>query len=189
MSLDQAKLLFALLALFANAITLWIAFVWLGGAISDRIAALRDATTATLGPAAVRLAFLIAGVATFGSLYLSEVADLVPCRLCWFQRIAMYPLFVIFGVGWLRRDRSAWAHAVPLAAIGAVLAAWHLLVQRFPSLEGSACELGVPCSASYFEVFGFMTIPYMALSGFVAILALGAVARSAGASVTGSDQE
>ena len=189
MSLDQAKLLFALLALLTNALVLWMAVVWLGGAFSERLAELRDRTSELLADAALPLAFFVAGTATFGSLYLSEVANLVPCRLCWFQRIAMYPLTVVYGIAWLRRDHGAWMYGVPLAGIGAALSVWHLLVQWYPTLESSACELGVPCSASYFEVFGFMTIPYMALSGFVAILALSAVIRRTSATVLATEDD
>ena len=66
----------------------------------------------------IPLAFVVATVATLGSLYLSEVANFVPCRLCWYQRIAMYPLPVLLGVAWWKRDDGVRRYALPLAIIG-----------------------------------------------------------------------
>lgn len=183
MSLDQAKLLFALLALMTNAFVVGMVVLWAGAGFSRTLAAYRDRAVQALAGSAVPLAFYIAGTATFGSLYLSEVAGLEPCRLCWFQRVAMYPLMAIFAVAWLRKDRSGWVYGMPMAVVGAGLALWHLTIQWFPSLEGTTCEIGVPCSSPYFEVFGFMSIPYMALSGFLGIIVLMAVMRTNAASV------
>jgi disulfide bond formation protein DsbB len=187
MSLDQAKLLFGFLTLLTNVLVVWIAVMWLGSRFSSRIAGLRLATIETLRGAAVPLAFLIASGATLGSLYLSEIANLAPCRLCWFQRIAIYPLMVVFGVAWFRKNASAWMYGIPLAIMGMGVSGYHFFLQRFPSFEGAACEFGVPCSAIYFEVFGFMTIPYMAVSSTVAILALSAVALAKSTSVRDSE--
>jgi len=113
------------------------------------------------------VAWLVAAVATSGSLYFSEVADFVPCRLCWIQRACMYPLVVLLLVPRLRRV------AVVLAAIGAVVATYHVVLERFPSLETSGtCDPDTPCSLVWFERLGFVTLPFMALSGFVLIITL-----------------
>jgi len=120
----------------------------------------------------VQLAFVVALVATLGSLYLSEVAHFVPCRLCWYQRIAMYPLVVILGIAAIRDDPGVTRYAAPVAAIGALLSIWHIGVERIPGIPSGACSLDVPCSLIYVERFGFVTIPTMALFGFLAILTL-----------------
>ena len=107
-----------------------------------------------------------------GSLYFSEVANYVPCRLCWFQRIAMYPLAVILLVAAIRRDRGVRWYAIPLAGLGACVSIYHYLVEWHPQLEGDACDPTNPCSLVWFREFGFVTLALMALCGFVAIIAL-----------------
>jgi hypothetical protein len=129
---------------------------------------------------ALPLATAIATVATVGSLYLSEVAGYLPCTLCWYQRIAMYPLVVVLGVATWRRDREVWRTAVPIAVIGAGIAVWHLAIERNPAL-GGACDVTAPCSLIWVREFGFLTIPTMALIGFVAIAVLVVAARPAAA--------
>jgi disulfide bond formation protein DsbB len=108
-----------------------------------------------------------------GSLYFSEVADYVPCTLCWYQRIAMYPLAVVLLVAALRRDRAVRWYVGPIAAIGALISTYHYLVEWFPSLEGEGvCAVSVPCTTPWFRQFGFVTLSFMALCGFAAILVL-----------------
>lgn len=117
------------------------------------------------------LAALVTVTATFGSLYLSEVAHLIPCRYCWFQRVAMYPLALVLVVALIFRDRSVRRYAVPLAAVGLALSTWHYLLQNFPSLEdASSCNILNPCTVKYAWKFGFVSIPYMA--GSVSLLTL-----------------
>jgi disulfide bond formation protein DsbB len=118
------------------------------------------------------MAWVVALVATIGSLVYSEVIHFVPCRLCWFQRIAMYPLSVVLLVGALRREAAARFYALPLAAVGLAISTWHYLIQLNPSWEGGACDPLNPCSARYVETFGFISIPFMAGVGFIVILIL-----------------
>lgn len=134
----------------------------------------------TLGTAGLWLAFAVAATSMAGSLYLSEVAGFVPCVLCWYQRIAMYPLAVIIGIAAIRGDRSIYHYAIPVAAIGAAISAWHIGVQRLPGLPSGSCSLDVPCSAIYVEVLGFITIPTMALAGFLGIVTLLLLMRDGG---------
>jgi disulfide bond formation protein DsbB len=129
-----------------------------------------------VGPVALWLAFGVAATATAGSLYLSEVAGFVPCSLCWYQRIAMYPLVVLLGLAAWRRDSGIRLYVAPLATIGALIAAYHVALERVPTLPSGACSLDAPCTVIWFERFGFVTIPVMALVGFLSILALVVVA-------------
>ncbi len=121
---------------------------------------------------AIRVAFIAALMATLGSLYLSEIVGFVPCELCWFQRIAMYPLVIVLGVGALRNDLEVWRTALPISAIGALISAYHVVVQRAPSLEVTECSGAVPCSAIYVTVWGFVSIPVMAGGVFVLVSAI-----------------
>lgn len=165
-----------LLALAAYLGVLGTASVW----AMDRIGVATGAFGALRGvvrPAALWLAFLVAATATAGSLYFSEVAGFVPCALCWYQRIAMYPLAVVVGIAAVRGDAGVARYAVPVAAIGALLSIWHIGVERIPGLPSGSCSLDVPCSAITVEVLGFVTIPTMALAGFAAIITLLLLAR------------
>ena len=164
MDVEAAQLFFTLLALVA-----------LGGAVTvvvARLLAPRGGLVAAIDEAALWIAFLIAATATAGSLYFSEVADFVPCRLCWFQRIAMYPLAVILLVAAIRRDRGVRWYVVPVAAIGAIISTYHYVIEWQPELEGGACGIGPSCAAFWFRELGFVTLAFMALCGFLAIIAL-----------------
>lgn len=159
----------SLLALGAAALAVAVFAAWV---VRGRSRALDEAMTA-VGDAALWIAFLVAAIAMAGSLYFSESAGFVPCRLCWFQRIAMYPLAVILLVAAWRRDRDVRWYVVPVAAIGACVSLYHYLVEWNPGLEGGACEAtGPSCSAVWFREFGFVTLSFMALCGFVAIVVL-----------------
>ena len=126
----------------------------------------------TISDSALWLAWLVAVGATVGSLYFSEVANFNPCRLCWFQRIAMYPLAVILLVGALRRDPGVRWYALPLAVIGAAISAWHSLIEWRPSLDSGECEFqGPSCTFVWFREFG-LSLANMALIGFLTILIL-----------------
>lgn len=164
MTTQSVTLLFALLAVLAQLVVVAV----LGAAVTGRRRALR----ARVGRYTVGAAAVVALTATLGSLYLSEVADFPPCRLCWFQRIAMYPLVVLLGLGALRLDQGVRLYGIVIAALGGSVSVWHLFVERFPTLEGSSCDPLNPCSIIWVERFGYLTIPAMALSGFALVIAL-----------------
>lgn len=115
-------------------------------------------------------AWCVAAVAMAGSLYLSDVVGLAPCLFCWYQRICMYPLVLVLGVGLWRGDTGVWRYGMPLAVVGAAIAAYHVSVQLRPAAEPTACAGGVPCSARYLAVYGFVSIPVMAGAAFLLIL-------------------
>lgn len=117
--------------------------------------------------------FAIAAVATVGSLYFSEVANYVPCRLCWFQRIAMYPIAVVALVGLIRRDAAARWYLLPLAVVGGAVSAYHSMIELGWLADSESCALAGPsCADVWFRTFGFMTLALMALAGFVSIIVL-----------------
>jgi hypothetical protein len=177
MTLDEVTTIFAVLAIVGS-----VAVV--GLVVGLAVPASRAVLVARLGGQGLPFAWLVATVATLGSLYLSEVAHLPPCRLCWFQRVAMYPLVVVLGIGWLRRDDGARLPGMVLAGIGLAVNLWHVAVEIRPSLEGSGCDPLNPCSLRWVEQLGFWTIPRMATVAFSLVLAaltVGALAaRTAG---------
>lgn len=174
MSRDAVLLFFSLLALGAQAAVVLMIVTAVGGRAT---AGARQWLVDVVGPHATVLALVVAVVATAGSLYLSEVAHFTPCVLCWYQRIAMYPLVVILGIAaW--RDDDLWPYVPVIPAIGGAVSIYHMLVERLPSLESSACDPNNPCSLIWTERFGYQTIPTMALSAFALIAALALTGRA-----------
>lgn len=116
------------------------------------------------------LAWLIALAATVGSLFFSEVMDLPPCVLCWYQRITSYPLVLIIGTGIILRDSRMKFYALPLSIAGLIISIYHnLLYYGFIPEAITPCTEGVPCNAVQIEWLGFITIPLMGLAAFVSL--------------------
>jgi disulfide bond formation protein DsbB len=125
------------------------------------------------------LAFGAALIATLGSLYYSEIRGFIPCTLCWYQRILMYPLVLVTLVGILTRDARLPYYVLPLSVVGLGLSTYHYLIQLGIIERTAACAVGVPCNARYVNYFGFVTIPLMAATAFAIITLSMAVARRA----------
>jgi disulfide bond formation protein DsbB len=116
-------------------------------------------------------AWVIALMSMAISLYFSDIRGFVPCNLCWYARILMYPLVVIIGIGIIRRDRNWVAYAAPLVAVGWILELYHSLLQWgvIPEIV-TKCLINVPCTTKNIDYFGFVTIPFL---GFLAFTAIG----------------
>ena len=116
------------------------------------------------------IAWAVALTSMIGSLFFSEVMQLPPCVLCWYQRIAMYPLVVIIGVAIIARNASVKMYALPLAAAGVVISIYHnLIYYGFVPESLTPCAEGVPCNAVQLELLGFVTIPLMGLAASIVI--------------------
>lgn len=139
----------------------------------------------------VRYAFITALLATAGSLWLSEISGIPPCKLCWYQRVAMYPLVVVLGAGLYKKTKPR-LPALILSITGLVIASYHYLVQRANfwqadtmnaaqqaiswffeaiglALQAPGCSVDASCSAMYLGYWGFYSIPLMAAVSFLAI--------------------
>jgi disulfide bond formation protein DsbB len=172
---------FLVLTLAADAVVVVALVLAIAGLVSPRARAAVVSLATAVAPQAVLLAWIVATVTTLGSLYYSEHAGFIPCELCWYQRIVMYPLVIVLGVAWLRRDRQVWKTALVFVVIGAPLSLYHWLVERVPAFaESSSCSITVPCTAPYFEKLGFVTLAWMAMSSFllIGVLMLGLVVGS-----------
>lgn len=118
-------------------------------------------------------AWLIAAVATAGSLFFSQVMEFAPCELCWYQRICLFPLVLLLARGLFPLDPGVVRYALPLAGLGALVAGYHVLVYEGVIPESlRPCARGVSCREEYIELFGFVSIPLMALLAFAAITGL-----------------
>ena len=166
------QLFYGILALAAIAAIVGIVGLRVLAFASDGARDVYDDLAGTIEPMAYGLAFVVAIAATGGSLYFSEVAGYVPCTLCWYQRIAMYPLVVIFGTALVRRQRRPPTGTAVLATVGAVIAAYHVALEWFPSLDSGACSASVPCTLVWFRAFGVFSMPTLALTAFLLILTL-----------------
>ena len=115
-------------------------------------------------------AWFMALSSVVGSLFFSEVMALPPCVLCWWARIAMYPLVLIIGIGIITRDARMKVYALALSMLGLVIAIYHnLLYYGFIPDGITPCSDGAPCNAVQIELLGFITIPMMGLGAFAAI--------------------
>jgi disulfide bond formation protein DsbB len=171
MSIDATTTFFAL-ATMALALVI---VVLLGGWALPKT---RVAVRAFVGPVGLGAATGIACSAMAGSLYLSEIAHFTPCRLCWYQRIAMYSSAILLLLAVIRRRQAVRPLVTVLCTIGALISSYHVLIERFPNLESSTCDPNNPCSLKWVEKFGFVTIPGMALTCFVAIICLLTIRRT-----------
>jgi disulfide bond formation protein DsbB len=115
-------------------------------------------------------AWLVSIIATLGSLYFSEVKGFIPCELCWYQRIFMYPLTLILGVATFQNDAGLKKLVLPMSIFGGIISFFHYLEQKVPGFGGiKPCASGVPCNAEYINWLGFVTIPFLALTAFTLI--------------------
>lgn len=119
----------------------------------------------------LELSFLVAFVATAGSLFFSDVAGLEPCRLCWFQRIFMYPLVILLGLAWLRKDGKIIDYVLALSLIGALISLYHNYI-FYVAQKAAVCSTAASCTVPYVLEFGYVTIPVMALTAFLSLIAL-----------------
>lgn len=123
------------------------------------------------------LSFFVALFATAGSLVLSEIVNLPPCELCWYQRIFVYPQVVIFGIAALKSDFKVRIYSLALSVIGALLAMYHIFLQLYPAIFPPCSDEVASCTAKQFVVYGYITIPVMSLTIFLMLIFLGIAAK------------
>lgn len=119
------------------------------------------------------IGLIVVLTATSGSLYMSNVLGWDPCRLCWFQRIAIYPIVVLLGTAIVLKKDDIADYVMPLTMIGIPIAAYHYMVQRIDQFQSAGCSvLSVSCETTYTFYFGYISVPMMALTALVAVLVL-----------------
>jgi hypothetical protein len=116
-------------------------------------------------------AFVVAALGTGGSLFFSEIAGFVPCDLCWFQRICMYPLSILTLLAALRGDYRVVTYFLPFPLVGSCVSIYHLLIENQVISEPTSCRIGgAGCAVKWINEFGYITIPTLALTGFVLLI-------------------
>jgi len=118
-------------------------------------------------------AFVVAAIATGGSIFYSQVAGFIPCEFCWFQRMMMYPLSILTLLIAARGDNRAARYVLPLPVVGAGTSIYHMLLEHHVIKEPGACTLtGGGCTANWIALhsFGYLTIPTLALTAFLLLI-------------------
>jgi disulfide bond formation protein DsbB len=113
------------------------------------------------------VAWVVVTTATLGSLFFSEVMGIPVCLLCWYQRIAMYPMVLVLAVGLLPYDPKVIRYATALTAVGWLIALFQvLLVAGIIPESAQPCVQGIPCSETHIALFGFLSIPVLSILTF-----------------------
>ncbi|MFA5890014.1 MAG: disulfide bond formation protein B [Actinomycetota bacterium] len=178
MSVDTLTTFFALLTVLSNVAVVVAVVLWIGGLFSPAVAEVGARLRDSLSGSALALAWSVAAVSMAGSLYYSEIAHIPPCLLCWYQRIAMYPLAIILGIAAIKKDVGIRIYALVLAGVGTIIATYHYQLERFPDQTSIACRLDTPCSTTTIWKFHYVSFPFMAISGFLVIAVLLMIARA-----------
>lgn len=113
--------------------------------------------------------FLVVLVSVLGSLILSEWLHLIPCELCWYQRMLMFPLLIIFIVGLWKKDHHLPYFVLPFSILGSLVALYHIALQNNWFNVTRDCGQLISCAAKQLEFLGFITIPVMSLAAFIVI--------------------
>lgn len=177
---ESVSLLLALLTTLSQVVLVVMLVLFCGSRVSGALGDAWESVTMALGPVALWMAWAVATVAIAGSLYFSEGAGYVPCELCWYQRIAIYPMVVLLGVAAYRRDFRVAVYSAPLALAGVAISAYHYQLQRLPSQASEFCDPANPCSSTWVWELSYISIPMMAMTAGLLIAALTLIARSAG---------
>ncbi len=172
MGVPTVILIYGVFALVGIVILIWFGLMFATSRVSESVAESYGRLRDRLGPLAITAAWGVATLAAAGSLYFSEVANYTPCTLCWYQRIAMYPLVLILGIAAWKRDIGIRLYAIPIAAVGASISAYHYLLEWFPQIDAGACTVGIPCTQVWFREFGFVSLPLLALTAFLLVITL-----------------
>ena len=173
--IDAIKALLPILTVIANVLFIGVSGLWIYAKITKKsVPILTFVKNHVLAASAI-----IAITATIGSLFYSEVAGYNPCKLCWIQRIFMYPQAIILPLAHIWNDKRIFRYTLPLSVIGLILAAYHYLLQ-IGVLTTSTCStvgFSLACSDRFFMTYGYITIPMMAVSAFSLLVIFGLLAH------------
>lgn len=119
-------------------------------------------------------AWLIALVATLGSLFVSEFLNIKPCMFCWYQRVFMFPLVIILGIASYKNDVKIVPYIISFPIIGAIIAFAQTLLSY---LKLSSFVCGLECTQGNIKLFGFLELSITSFVAFVAIFILLLIAQ------------
>lgn len=186
-TIDAVKTVLALLAIAGQAAIAVVVLAWLVGLVFKPARRILDGIRFVIEGSELWAAFGVALIAVLGSLFFSEFASFVPCRLCWFQRIFMYPLVPLLLALAIRRDgRGSLFYVLPLTVIGSLVSIYHLYIEAHPEKETAGCKVGGgSCAVKWINEFGYITIPTLSLTASLLISLLVIAAGRRRAAVAG----
>lgn len=160
--------LLAVLTLLSNIGLVVGLALYLGGKLDKKLNKYWKKFVTFVNKKEIKFALLVSLVATLGSLFLSEIAHFEPCKLCWLQRIFMYPQVFILAVALKEKSKDIFKYVLPLSVTGLAIAAYHYYFQISgnPLIPCSTVGFSVSCSERFFTYYGYITIPWMSLSAF-----------------------
>ena len=162
MSIAQINLILSILALLGQIlIIVLLIFLFFLRKYKSRLSKL-------ITNSAIPLAFIVALVATSGSLYYSEIANFKPCELCWFQRIFIYPQVILLGVAWLKKEKYILDYSLVMIAVGTIISIYHNYIY-YTAKPSGFCSAAAPCIQQYIVGFGYITIPLLSLTTLILI--------------------
>ncbi|MDO8661577.1 MAG: disulfide oxidoreductase [Candidatus Woesearchaeota archaeon] len=180
---QPVTLLLATLTIIGQLLVLSYILLWIGKKFSQTLHSGYTKVSFLFSQKVLLFSVIVALVATLGSLFYSEIALYEPCRLCWFQRIFMYPQVILFGVALWKKTTGVIKYIIPLSIIGGLISAYHYFIQirgiAQPAVLDACSITGVSCVSTQFLTFGYITIPLMALTAFIILIMLGLVSQKA----------
>ena len=170
--------------------TLAAGIITLAALVFEKSMSWADAWLTQVRASGLWIICMITTGAMVGSLYFSEKVGFAPCKLCWYQRIAMFSIAIISFVAALRNDKNIARYTIVLAPLGLIVSTYHYLLEWFPTLETNVCSLDVPCTAVWFRELGFVTLCFMAGCAFITVIAVSlAIIREQKIDSTSTHQE
>lgn len=162
--------IFGYLVLAAQILIVLFALIFIGSRVSPKNKFITSVFK-FISENSLSFAFFIALIAVSGSLFFSEIAHFVPCKLCWYQRIFMYPQVILLGIATLKNDFGIKRYILPLSIIGLVIAVYHYVLQMSPIPLPCSDEVA-SCALKQISYFGYITIPLMSATAFALIIIL-----------------
>ncbi len=159
----------------------WILVLWLSSRFGKTSQSREWArkTLAKIGSHGLTIGFIVALTSVVLSLVYSDIIGYEPCKLCWIQRIFLYPQVIILGLALWKKTKDAAMYCLTLSGVGALIALYHFYGQSINPSVLPACDAtgAASCAVRYFVEFGYITIPMMSLTAFILIIAFMLLAK------------
>lgn len=172
MYIDFVDNILAILTIIGDVFILFSVLLWLLSYKSEQAKGWLNQVFQPIDARLILSALIVSVVATSGSLFYSEIAGYDPCKLCWFQRILMYPQVILLAIAYKKSDVEITTYSLALSILGLAIAVYHYIIQfsQSPLVPCSTVGYSVSCSDHFTLSYGYITIPMMAMTAFALII-------------------